>query len=463
VILALLAGLALRLWLLERCALVDGDSLIYGDIARNLLLHHAYALSAPAGIAPTLIRLPGYPLLLAACFRMFGIANWAAVLRLQVALDLGTCLLLAAFVWLTAGRRPARWALWLAALCPFTANYTALPLAETPTLFAISAALLALAWFYRRPGPGPVVVLAAALGCAALLRPDGALLAVALWPALLAAPRSLPIGRRRALGWAGLCALLCLLPFAFWAARNWRVFHIFAPLASRAAADPGEATYPGFERWFASWCVDFASTYEVYWNVPGAAVDLGSLPSRAFDGAAQYRATADLLRDYNARTELTVPLDARFAALAAERVAASPLRYYLALPAARLADMWLRPRIEATDLNVRWWQWRLHPRDFLLASALAALNLALIAFAIRGWARGARFRGVLAAYMLLRSALLWTVAAPETRYTLECMPMLLALAAIGLGGGAARKSRGQRAPATQTGAAGTAAGWSHQP
>jgi hypothetical protein len=34
--------------------------------------------------------------------------------------------------------------------------------------------------------------------------------------------------------------------------------------------------------------------------------------------------------------------------------------------------------------------------------------------------------------MLLRSALLLTVAAPEARYTLECFPMLFALGGVAL-------------------------------
>jgi hypothetical protein len=34
------------------------------------------------------------------------------------------------------------------------------------------------------------------------------------------------------------------------------------------------------------------------------------------------------------------------------------------------------------------------------------------------------------AYMLLRSAMLLTVSAPEARYTLECFPMLFALGGV---------------------------------
>jgi hypothetical protein len=38
----------------------------------------------------------------------------------------------------------------------------------------------------------------------------------------------------------------------------------------------------------------------------------------------------------------------------------------------------------------------------------------------------------LLAYILLRSALLLTVEAPETRYTLECFPMIFAAGGIAL-------------------------------
>ena len=41
--------------------------------------------------------------------------------------------------------------------------------------------------------------------------------------------------------------------------------------------------------------------------------------------------------------------------------------------------------------------------------------------------------GAMLAYMLLRSLLLATIEAPETRYTLECFPMLIALGAMAFG------------------------------
>jgi len=43
-----------------------------------------------------------------------------------------------------------------------------------------------------------------------------------------------------------------------------------------------------------------------------------------------------------------------------------------------------------------------------------------------------RLWGAMLAYMLLRSALLLTIGAPETRYTLECFPMLIAGGGVAL-------------------------------
>ena len=78
---------------------VNGDTLIYGDLAKNLLLHGSFALTLPSGETyPTLIRLPGYPLFLAACFRVFGMENYFAAACVQIALELLGCLLLADFV-----------------------------------------------------------------------------------------------------------------------------------------------------------------------------------------------------------------------------------------------------------------------------------------------------------------------------------------------------------------------------
>ena len=75
-----------------------GDALIYGNIATALLQHHQFALVDSSGILhPTLIRLPGYPIFLAAIFSIFGAGNYNAVAWFQIPLELFSCLLLADF------------------------------------------------------------------------------------------------------------------------------------------------------------------------------------------------------------------------------------------------------------------------------------------------------------------------------------------------------------------------------
>lgn len=442
VALPLAAGLALRLWMIRPIFNVDGDSLVYGGIARNLILHGRYALTISGGeLHSTLIRLPGYPLFLALCFKLFGMENYFAAVPLQIALDLLGCALMAGFVRRIVPERASRGAalatLWLAALCPFTAAYAVMPLAETLSVFMLELGLWAMARFRDDPRWGNALWFTFAVTAATLLRPDGALAAIAFAPALFAGlgrdRRGSRVSLRKLVRMAAVCVLLALAPFAVWTARNWRVFHVVQPLAPRMANDPGESTSPGWERWVKSWCLDFISTYQIYWNVPGEKLDVSELPSRAFDSPAQYAETASLAEQYNQQgMDLTLKIDAGFGRIAAERIAARPLRFYLWLPLGRVADMWLRPRVENLPIDLDWWVYAHHWQDTLFGWTYAGLNALYLLLAMAGLCSRPRFWGVLAAYMLLRSALLWTVAAPETRYTIECFPMLFALGGIAL-------------------------------
>src|SRR5580698_7579509 len=108
------------------------DSLIYGDIAKTWMQTGVYGFGQGGGGAlPTLIRLPGYPMFLAASFRLFGMEHYTAVMYAQSLIDLVTCLLVGALAGRLFGHRAGLAALWLAALCPFTASYAAYPLARS--------------------------------------------------------------------------------------------------------------------------------------------------------------------------------------------------------------------------------------------------------------------------------------------------------------------------------------------
>ncbi|MGA2833867.1 MAG: glycosyltransferase family 39 protein [Terracidiphilus sp.] len=444
VVLALGSGLALRLWMLRQFFDLHGDPMIYGGLAKNLLLHGSYALTGSDGVMhSTLIRLPGYPLFLAFCFSVFGMGNYVSAAWVQIALELAGCLLLADFAGRIARRSgigfsriAAHATLWLAALCPFTAVYAAQPMTESLTLFVMALALWSTARFCDRPGWGPALWFTFAVSYAALLRPDGALVGVALAPALLMGLRrgdgAGAISTRKLARMAVVCLLLALTPFAIWTWRNERVFHAFVPLAPRLATDPGEDPHPGWERWMKSWCLDFVSTYEIYWNVPGDTLDVSALPARAFDSPAQYEETAKLASDYNQVQDLTPGIDARFGKLADERINAHPLRSYLWLPLGRMADMWLRPRVENLPIDLDWWVYSHHNAETRFSWAYAGLNALYLLLGFAGlWLRP-RFWLPMLAYFVLRSAMLMTVEAPEARYTLECFPMLFALGGVAL-------------------------------
>jgi Dolichyl-phosphate-mannose-protein mannosyltransferase len=433
VALALACGTVMRLWMLKDLPQISVDTLLYGNIAKNIL-RGQFAITDGSGVAhATLIRLPGYPFFLALCFRLFGIDHYTAVSYVQIAMELAGCLLLAAFVRRIASSAAAHWTLWLAALCPFTSSYAVAPLTETPTLFAIALALWALARFHARPAWPSALVFTFAVSFAALLRPDGALIGLALAPALVARLRPGAISRVKLIRMGLLCALLALLPFGIWTARNWRVFHVFQPLAPRYATDPGESTNPGWQRWMKTWCLDFVSTYDIYWNVPDGPFDLAKLPSRAFDSPAQYAQTESIAAAYNGNgQDLSPEIDARFAQLAAERIKDRPLRYYLWLPLGRMADMWLRPRVENLNIDLDWWVYGHHYSETRFSWAYAALNGAYLLLALAGLCFKPRFWPWMVLYLLMRSALLTTIEAPEARYTLECFPMVFALAGIGV-------------------------------
>jgi hypothetical protein len=474
--LALASGLAMRLWMLHAIPQVTGDTLLYGGLAKNLLLHWQYAITDGSGVLhPTLLRLPGYPLFLALCFQLFGMENYDAVSYVQIALELLGCLLLADFVRRIVPPQlrfgAALSTLWISALCPFTASYAVAPLTEAPTLFAISLALWALARFHAGAGKSlwpSALWFTFAISFAALLRPDGALVGIALVPAMLVGLRksTRPVqepaqppsaakkpaskaNRSRAqipqtqpqasapelIRMAAVCLVLALLPFAIWAARNWSVFHVFEPLAPRYATDPGESTNPGWQRWTKTWCLDFVSTSDIYWNVPGSPFDLTKLPARAFDSPDQYTETAALAATYSDNgQDLSPELDARFAQLADERIKADPLRFYLLLPLGRMGDMWLRPRVENLNIDLDWWVYSHHNSETRFSWEYAGLNAAYLLLALAGLFFRPRYWPWMVFYFVLRSALLMTIEAPEARYTLECFPMLFALGGIGIYG-----------------------------
>jgi 4-amino-4-deoxy-L-arabinose transferase-like glycosyltransferase len=447
--LAALAAIALRLFFVFRFPAVTDDSRLYAEIARNWLQHGIYGLTNDSSADPTLARLPGYPAFLAVIFAIFGQDNFRAVLFAQVLVDLNTCLLIADLARRLASARAARIAFLLAAVCPFLANHSGAVLTETLEVFFTAAALDCAAAGLGRSSVGvlqaveeasrphrlwPWVGCGAATGAAILLRPDGGLLLASILVylvILILRPLRQKETAQPIIAAALLVTIIALLPLVPWTARNWRSFHRFQPLAPRYANEEDEFVPMGFNRWVKTWMAEFVSVQEIYWNVPGEKVDPTRLPNRAFDTPEQRQSTSDLLTAYNEQLHVTPEMDAHFAELARARIRAHPVRYYLRLPVLRIADMWLRPRTELTPADPRWWEFNDEPWWSVTTVAFGIINLVYVAFALFGlvqW-RSIAFCGLLITFLLLRSLFLGSLENPEPRYTLECYPAIIVLAA----------------------------------
>jgi 4-amino-4-deoxy-L-arabinose transferase-like glycosyltransferase len=436
-LITLLAAVALRLLFILRFPGVTTDSFIYGDIAKNWLLHGIYGISGPNGPDPTWIRLPGYPAFLAGVFALFGMEHYNAVLFIQLFVDIGTCVLIADLARRLMGTRAANISFLLAALCPFLANYTAAALTETLEVFCTVAAVdLMVVGLDRQEQRNGLRVWAAcglAVGAAILLRPDGGLLLAAIglylaWCIL----RRIRVGKSYGrLVLAGISVLLvALAPLVPWTVRNFHTFDRFEPMAPRYANEENEFVPIGFNRWVKTWIADYASVEEIYWPVPGDSIDASKLPDRAFDSEEQREETEQLISDYNDSQHVTPDLDARFQALAEARIRESRLRYYVWLPMMCVADMWLRPRTEMLPSDSRWWEFNDDTRWSILAVVLGVINLAYIGLACAGLLRhrAIRYLGLLVTFAILRSAFLGTLENPEPRYTLECYFVVILLA-----------------------------------
>jgi Dolichyl-phosphate-mannose-protein mannosyltransferase len=444
---AAIASLALRLVSIFRFPGVTTDSFVYGDIAKNWLQHGIYGLSGTVEISPTYIRLPGYPAFLAWVFAIFGMEHYRAVLVLQMFTDIGTCFVIADMARRAVSPRAAKAAFLLAALCPFLASYAAAALTETLEIFFTAIALDfsmigvdSLPYGRTRPWLWCGIATSAAM----LLRPDGGLLLLAIAGYLLfkvVRPFNVaPVRRSHVVQATVILVFAALAPLVPWTLRNLHTLHRFQPLAPRYANEEDQYVPMGFNRWVKTWIVDYASVEEIYWPVPGDKIDASKLPNRAFDSAQQREQTLQTIAEYNDNLHIDPELDAKFESLAEKRIHDAPLRYYVWLPLLRIADMWLRPRTETLPSDTRWWEFNDDPRWLALSLSLGVVGLFYLGAALAGLMRGnISFAGLLLGFVIVRSLFLGTLENPEPRYTLECYPVVILLAASLLSPGRARK------------------------
>ena len=447
---ALLAGLALRLFFVFHFPFAAGDTKFYDELARNWLDHHVYGLFVGGRLVPSDMRAPGYPAFLAAVYSIFGRPP-GYVFMAQAIVDLGTCLLAALIAARLAPsperRAVATGALWIAALCPFTANYAAVFLTEALATFCTACALLILVCaldhaFLTDCDDGHarhdllsfigwIWLAGVSVGLGALVRPEAPL-------ALMAAGVIFAIRLRRRTNWrklvltASWMTVGLVLPLAPWAARNARTIGRIEFLAPRYAETRGDFIPRGFFAWTRTWMVRYGDAYRVPWRLGKGTIATDALPASAFDSVTERARVEALLARYNTDLEMTPVLDRGFALLAQQRTSRNPLRTHLVIPAERALTMWLTPRVgflrysgQIVPIGERW---RDNRADFATTVLFALLNLVYLGLALIGaWVcRGRPELHLLAAFILVRTAFLTELQTVEPRYVIECFPALLA-------------------------------------
>jgi 4-amino-4-deoxy-L-arabinose transferase-like glycosyltransferase len=423
----LLAAFGLRLCLIfvaPHPSSWDGDSRYYVT-ASNLLAGHGYSFGSAPPYVPSIANSPAYPLFIAAVYAAAG-PHANAVRVAQAGLDVLTCLLLA-YVAFRLAPHGLRGRAAFAALAVygflswFTMVWTACMLSETLTLFLTT---LTLALCARGLGCGRRAdwyLAGLACGLAMLARPDSVLLAAAV--VLFLAGRLVRLRSRAAAGAAGGFCLAVALTLAPWTLRNYVAFGIFEPLSSEYGCVT-ECFFPtGYLHWVRTWLRDethFDYAFEPAWPTGVTAFDAAGLPRDAYDSDEERRRVVELIGRYNRAGRVTPDLDADFRALAAERVRAAPLRFFVRLPLYRLASMWL------TGFSTH----RPTPYVMLLRvfSVLPLHLCAALAFAL--WLRGRPLMWLLLLVVLARSAFFGFHYAPETRYIVEAYPAALAACAV---------------------------------
>lgn len=464
---AIAVGLCLRLLFVLRFPANSGDTVLYDQIATNWLKHHVYAMNVNGAIAPVDLRMPGYPAFLAILYALTGRSGADAriwIMLTQTLVDLLSCLLIAGIAALiasflrnqTAGQRTFMVALWLAVLCPFTANYVAVSLTEVFATFFTAISLFLFCLFFLRlegfhfqwPGTSlhldasPEMVAGAAgftVGVGTLFRPETPLLLVSALLVIgifLLRQKKIKTFLRVAI----ISGITCVLPLAPWAIRNAITLHEVQLLAPKNSNLPGELVPIGFMAWEKTWLYRLSDVYAVSWKLNDEPIEVEQIPARAFDSEDEKQRVAAILEPYNDEVTFTAEEDAAFAQLARERKARHPIRTHLLYPLARVFTIWFTPRIELIPVSGHVFPlaqtWEDDPIDQSVTIGFFLLNIFYVALGfwgvVRVWKQNPTARTVLIlliTFVVLRTAFLTTLETPEPRYVLVCFPIVIALAA----------------------------------
>lgn len=425
----MLAGLALRLWLLSALppsTRTTGDTPYYFALAQNVLLGHGYSSDRRPPFSPSIERPPAYPAFVALVWLLTGQSEQHLAVA-QIGLDLVTLAIVFAIALDRFGVQAASASALLYALTPFAAGMSLQFMSEGLSMFAVALAVLAVGLASQRGAASWAMLSGVAWGIGVLARPFLAPAAVVGMVALAieAEPSSRSI--RRHARWLVLPIAGSALVIGPWVFRNYvvatRTALPFVAFQTYGSRSPFTDLYtPDFLRWYRSY------------EEPFLWMDPFEVPRARYLTAAEEEEVRALWREIVARRAVLTPeLNARFRRITDDRYRAAPLRLYVLRPLTLAVRYWLSPRLSTVRLSLVWTRWS-RRAGLALTASLFALNLGLVA---------AAFWGVVLDWRSRRSLILWapalaltvtlvTLAHRESRLTMPFYPILCVSAGAGV-------------------------------
>jgi hypothetical protein len=225
-----------------------------GRVAASLADGHGYSSPFSGDTGPTTWMVPGFTVLLAGVFKVFGIYTPLSAFVVQTIDSLFQALTVPLIFEMgvrVAGRRTALWAAWIWALYPGIIQYAVKWIWETSLSTMLFAWVLVLGMRMRGTGEQPPathrardwVLFGLLWGAIAMTNPTLVLLAPIQGVWILA---GLP-QRKNLLKGAALALLAASLSTAValpWVIRNWEVFHAFIPTRGNFGAEAAMAWAP---------------------------------------------------------------------------------------------------------------------------------------------------------------------------------------------------------------------------
>ena len=456
---------------------VTGDTKVYVRLAENILDYRTYSLDPTPPHSATSIRMPGYPIFLAAVYSLQRSNDLVRVV--QALIDTATIVLVAilAMHWVPAERQKptaALAALVLMALCPVTAIFVGALLTETLFTFLLVATALAATLAVKAPRYRSWAMFAAGLLCgiATLVRPEGGLLGAGVGVVFGLTTARLfedqPVGATR---FAEPRAILQLAAFCLafgmsvgpWV--TWTLLNSKWPLPSPHTVLPDGVVPYGYYAWLRTWVKDDRQTDALIWALGSRAIMISEIPDDAFDSQDERARVASLLHRHNESStyrgkeraspfsasltaagiaRLNMPddasadnpilwtmspfEDAEFEKLARERITRHPLRYYLWLPARRVSEMWLNSHTDYYRLDLGLWVRAFHA----LVAVYTTLALIGAYKLIVSRSKGLRWFVLVSLLAVPRLLLISMLENPEPRYVVPLFPLAIALGGVAI-------------------------------